>query len=426
MKIKNKESAITLIALVVTVVVLLILAAISIGVLTGDNGIIKQAQNAKEDTEIADEKEKVELSAAQAAGNDTYGNITEENLAEELTKNIGERDVDYTLEKEGDIFIVTYIESNRSYIVDANGNIGEAVKREGLKVGDYVDYKPTPNTTGYTADKLTSDITGLSSNKSTITQDQQYAKDGTGMTWQILRIYADGSIDLIGSTTSQYVYFMGANGYNNGVTVVNDICETLYSNEKLNTKARSVRYEDLEYWLTEEGEAVRDAYTNSSSGVTYGQTKTYTSSSYGNYPNLYAQEIGAGIDTEIVNTTGLGISNKGTASGYTKASTSLTVTQTYWNCSMNSTNFGEGYKALQTTNSYWLASRCASCNSTNAYFGLRYVSRSGFYGGNVFGSNGNANSLFFRLRPVVSLSSSVQIESCTGENSVNNMHKIQY
>ena len=53
----KENKAITLIALVVTIVVLIILAWISIGALTGNNGIINQTQNAKEQTEIADEKE---------------------------------------------------------------------------------------------------------------------------------------------------------------------------------------------------------------------------------------------------------------------------------------------------------------------------------------------------------------------------------
>ena len=393
-KVKRKASGITLIALVVTIVVLLILAAVSISMLGGENGIITQAIEAKDKTDIADEKERVQLAAVAAAGKDGWGEITEENLAEELTKNIGTRDEDYTLSKEGESFIVTYTDSNRSYLVDANGNIGEVVKREGLKVGDYINYIPDENTTGYTADKLTSDITGSTSNTSTITQDQQYAEDGTGMTWQILRIYDNGSIDLIGSATTQTVWFGGASGYNNGVTVMNDICKTLYSRGDI--EARSVNYDDIESWLTPEGEAVRDAFSIYSGGPTYGHTQTYTSSRY--YPNLYAQEKGAkidsglsgltaGIDKEQGNTTGLGISDEGTASGSTQASSSLTVTQTYWEGSMNSTNFGEGYNALKTINIYLVASRCANCGSDYAAFGLHRVSSLNIYGSGMFYSH---------------------------------------
>ena len=49
-KYRNRNSGITLIALVVTIVVLLILAGISIGALTSDNGIINQTHDAKNDT----------------------------------------------------------------------------------------------------------------------------------------------------------------------------------------------------------------------------------------------------------------------------------------------------------------------------------------------------------------------------------------
>ena len=50
---KNKSKGITLIALVITIIVLLILAGVSIAMLTGDNGILTQARKAKERTEEA-------------------------------------------------------------------------------------------------------------------------------------------------------------------------------------------------------------------------------------------------------------------------------------------------------------------------------------------------------------------------------------
>ena len=56
---RAKQKGITLIALVITIVVLLILAAVSIATLTGQNGILTRANDAKEDTarETAKEKE---------------------------------------------------------------------------------------------------------------------------------------------------------------------------------------------------------------------------------------------------------------------------------------------------------------------------------------------------------------------------------
>ena len=60
---KQKENmkGITLIALVITIIVLLILAGVSISMLTGDNGIIMQAQRAKELTEASSEEEYIQL-----------------------------------------------------------------------------------------------------------------------------------------------------------------------------------------------------------------------------------------------------------------------------------------------------------------------------------------------------------------------------
>ena len=57
----KKEKGITLIALVVTIVVLLILAAVSIGMLTGENGIIKKAQEAKKEDTKGEIKEELEM-----------------------------------------------------------------------------------------------------------------------------------------------------------------------------------------------------------------------------------------------------------------------------------------------------------------------------------------------------------------------------
>ncbi len=56
---KEKHNmGITLIALVITIIVLLILAGVSIATLTGENGILTQAQNAKNETEEAEAQER--------------------------------------------------------------------------------------------------------------------------------------------------------------------------------------------------------------------------------------------------------------------------------------------------------------------------------------------------------------------------------
>ena len=57
----KKNGGITLIALVVTIIVLIILAGVSISMLTGQNGILTRAAEAKEKTEIAQRDEQAQL-----------------------------------------------------------------------------------------------------------------------------------------------------------------------------------------------------------------------------------------------------------------------------------------------------------------------------------------------------------------------------
>ena len=62
----NKTSGITLIALVVTIIVLLILAGISIQMLTGDNGILNRAEQAVKKHADANELEKIQIAVLSA------------------------------------------------------------------------------------------------------------------------------------------------------------------------------------------------------------------------------------------------------------------------------------------------------------------------------------------------------------------------
>ena len=77
-KIKTKrkvEKGITLIALVITIIVLLILAGVSIAMLTGQNGILSQAQKAKNETENAQAKEENLLDSYEDYINNATGDV---------------------------------------------------------------------------------------------------------------------------------------------------------------------------------------------------------------------------------------------------------------------------------------------------------------------------------------------------------------
>ena len=120
----HKKSGITLISLAVTIIILLILAGITISAITSDNGIIKNAGRAKEEKEIANEKEIIEKATIQAMGNNKYGNIEESELQKRLDKETGEGKTGVA--DIGEEFEVIFNESNRYYILDKDRNIGEA------------------------------------------------------------------------------------------------------------------------------------------------------------------------------------------------------------------------------------------------------------------------------------------------------------
>ena len=83
------HKGITLIALVVTIVVLLILAGVSIAMLGGNNGIITQAQKAKDSNTTGQIKEEVELAYSSVCTDLSTGEITEDKFAEKLGEELG-------------------------------------------------------------------------------------------------------------------------------------------------------------------------------------------------------------------------------------------------------------------------------------------------------------------------------------------------
>ena len=115
----KKERGITLIALVITIIVLLILAGVSIAMLTGNNGILTQAQNASEQTEVGAEKEAISLAYIGATANkEGNGAVTDTDMDDQFGLNGTKADAEGTSP-----IIVTFDESNRQYMIDENGNI---------------------------------------------------------------------------------------------------------------------------------------------------------------------------------------------------------------------------------------------------------------------------------------------------------------
>lgn len=82
--------------------------------------------NAKEQTEIANEKEIIDQATVQAMGKDRYGNLSQENLQKSLDNITKEGNTEVL--PDGINFIVKFIESNRYYQVDGDGNVTDPIE----------------------------------------------------------------------------------------------------------------------------------------------------------------------------------------------------------------------------------------------------------------------------------------------------------
>ena len=84
-----KNKGITLIALVISIIILLILTGVTIGTALGDNGLFKMAKKATESYQIASEKEYLEQNVLSVQLDKYLGNISSEKLGKELnTRNL--------------------------------------------------------------------------------------------------------------------------------------------------------------------------------------------------------------------------------------------------------------------------------------------------------------------------------------------------
>ena len=102
MKEVQKEKGITLIALVITIVVLLILAGVTIAAVGGENGILKNAGEAKEESERGDAEDEIKLALNEWQIERYTGNKTiEDFLSEKFGGVVDNGDDTYTIEKGG-------------------------------------------------------------------------------------------------------------------------------------------------------------------------------------------------------------------------------------------------------------------------------------------------------------------------------------
>ncbi len=399
----KENNGITLIVLVITIIVLLILAGVSIAMLTGENGILNQAQEAKKQTEFKSAEEKVKLAIMGARAND--GQIT----VAELKTEIGYQGGSVT----GDTFPVEAQMDGYTFTVDANGTVTTPKPLpEGLEIGSTVTYTPSG----------TYDWEGKYSGGSDTTLNSAEANFKISE-WKVLDI-ENGKVTLVPTApTTGKVYLGYAQGYNNGVKLLNDACSSLYGNTSKGITARSLNIEDIEKYMTPEALKSAHEYANTAK---YGEqvSSAYTTAN-SQYPVMYAKENLSFINDGPKKENGLGMSEQtnfiektenGATDGKITTATSIRPYQTHWyksNSDMQTafktaTNGTKYYDFIMPKGSntyYWLASRCVATYSSNCNFSVRDV-----YGGSVnadrmYSSGGVADDYGLALFPVVSLNS---------------------
>lgn len=117
------NKGITVLALTITIIILLILSGITIVGITGENGIVQNAVQAKEETEISEEIETIEQATVQTMGNNNRGIIEKDKLQSQLDGITGEGKTIVTEDIEEGGFFVKFIESGRIYKVSQTGDV---------------------------------------------------------------------------------------------------------------------------------------------------------------------------------------------------------------------------------------------------------------------------------------------------------------
>ena len=399
------SNGITLIALVITIIVLLILAGVTIATLTGDNGILKQADKAKTETTMGEEKEAIGLAYNGAKTEKLGGVITAGDLNTQFTKN----GTKATASGEGTIKVD--FETGRSYTLDAHGKIEEGIDiAKYVKVGDFVDYNPTITTKDGTTPVETSKLsysspigTATEHGNGNSVQNFTATKDTR---WRVLSI-ENGVVELISenviktSGTNDNFILRGARGYLYAERELNEVCKIFgygadttkggsyttggpidkqITGKIEETGARSITIEDI----------------NKKAGITEADYTTLNSS-YGRITklksNVYYPTVNG--DSTTGKSTSVGVNNlKDTSYSYNKSKIENTDIQN-----------------MLFNGNYWLASRCIDTVAGGTYFRVRLVydaSTREYSLCNGSSSCLNENSYSsFAVRPVVTLKSDI-------------------
>lgn len=250
------KRGITLIALVVTIVVLLILAGITISLVFSKNGVVTKAKEAKEETRGAAVEEARDMWELDKSLTQYVGGSSQS--LDELLDSL-ESQKQITAEEKAQIKETGSVTiGSRTITFNTARTLVELYDAGELKIGDYVNYQ-NPTSGSYTSLGSKTGMEDLITDGGD--SDQIFNVANNQLTWRVLgKDEATGGIkliagspmkkesnasydDLSGIINDPYYYMYGAKGYINAETELNNIC-ALYKNDLAQT-ARSVTIEDV-------------------------------------------------------------------------------------------------------------------------------------------------------------------------------------
>lgn len=150
-----RETGITLIALVVTIIVLLILAGVTISIALDNGGLIERAKYSKEAKIVGEEKEEIQLAYGSAKVGKLGDAISSQDLQDELDLMVGQNKIKVT-PKDNGILNVYFVETRHNYTVQ-DGIISktedeEDPPEEGVSLAVNLPYTQTYATTDNSRD----------------------------------------------------------------------------------------------------------------------------------------------------------------------------------------------------------------------------------------------------------------------------------
>ncbi len=353
---KNKNKGITLIALVITIIILLILAGITISTLT-NQGLFKNAKEAQNATEKAESEQGQRLNEYE----------------DEINKYLTNSD-------------------------KAEEKLVDKVNDGTIKIGDYVKYTPDTASTTEILQELNTYSGSSNNSTSTLTQEN--------LNWRVLDV-KDGQVRLISELpTTSTITLSGYNGYNNAVKLLNDTCNTLYTNSKLASKVSNLNIEDVT------DKMIDTNYSNITSE--YGKT-FITTDKY--YPDILLKEKEQKID-ETVGTELEQSEQKELINQSTKLqANALELKGTYWAKSMKEEDFHNSkYYELFINNGsnyslYWTSSRCILNYLNHAHFRVHVIYSDSIDAMGLYYSSNDVDTITCAFRPIVTLNSNVLIDT---------------